>query len=156
GEMLAKGQVAMVFGGSWVSGGVPADQAGDVGEVALPADKQQGSVLYATGWVISSASKNPSAAATVIDFLTSDDELVTAHDAGIILLPPKASALATLAAQDDDPLLKIAQDGAAHGVPFGGLTAEQVDAYNGMLSDLTSSGATSSQDAITALATTIG
>jgi len=156
GEMLAKKQVAMVFGGSWVSGGVPADQASDIGMVALPADKQAGSVLYATGWVISSASKNPSAAATVISFLTSDQELVTAHTAGIILLPPKASVLATLAAQNNDPLLKIAQESAAKGVPFGGLTAEQVDAYNAMLSDLTSKGATSSQDAISALAKTIG
>lgn len=156
GEMLAKRQVAMVFGGSWVSGGVPAADASDIGEVTLPPEKQNGSVLYATGWVISAGSRHPDAAAEVIKFLTSDEELIEAHKAGIILLPPKASALDTLLSQNDDPLLKIAQSNAENGVPFGWLTSEQVDAYNGMLSQLTSSGTTSSQSAITALAKTIG
>lgn len=138
GEQFAKKQVAMVFGGTWILGGIPAADASDVGVVGFPTDTQAGSVLYSTGWVVSAASKNPAAAAEVIAFLTSDDELTAAHDAGIILLPPKASVLDSLAARGNDPILEIASKGVATGVPFGLLTKDQVDTYNKLLEAMVS------------------
>src|SRR5690606_37003807 len=90
GEMLAKQQVAMVFGGTWIPGGVPAEEQEDIGVVAFPPNEQPGSVLYAAGWAVSATSAHPEAAAKVIAFLTSDAELITAHDDGIVLIPPKA------------------------------------------------------------------
>ena len=136
GEMLALGQVAMVFGGTWVPGGVPPEEQDDIGVVAFPPLAQPGSVLYAAGWVVAAQSEHPEAAAELIKFLTSDEELVTAHDAGIVLIPPKASALAVLVERGEDPVLAIAQEGASEGVPFGLLTTDQVDQYNAMLADL--------------------
>lgn len=136
GEMLANKQAAMVFGGTWIPGGVPEDARKDIGVVPFPADEQPGSVLYAAGWAVSAKSENPEAAATVIDFLTSDEELLAGHEDGIILIPPTTSALDQLAEQSEDPVLNVAQEGAADGIPFGLLTPESVDAYNGMLEQL--------------------
>jgi multiple sugar transport system substrate-binding protein len=150
GEMFAKKQVAMVFGGSWIPGGVPPEDADDVGVVAFPTDVQAGSVLYSAGWVVSASSKHPDAAAEVIAFLTSDEELITAHDAGIILLPPKASVLDALAARGDDPILEVAQKGAATGVPFGLLSADEVDTYNKLLEAMVSGGVSAADTAAAA------
>jgi multiple sugar transport system substrate-binding protein len=152
GEMFAKKQVAMVFGGSWIPGGVPAEDADDIGVVGFPTDAEDGSVLYAAGWVISAASAHPDAAAQVIAFLTSDDELKTAHEAGIILLPPKPAVLDALAASGDDPLLTVASARASSGVPFGLLSADQVDAYNRLLETMVSGGSGGASAADTASA----
>jgi len=126
----------MVFGGTWIPGGITGSAKDDVGVVALPKDKTTGSVLYATGWAISSKSKNPASAAQVIKFLTSDKELVAAHKAGVILIPPKPSALKALTDAGNDPVLTIAQETATQGVPFGLLDPKFVDKYNGMLGTL--------------------
>ncbi len=136
GEMFAKNQVGMVFGGTWIPGGISGTAKDDVGVLALPNNTMAGSVLYAAGWTIYAKSKNPDAAAQVIKFLTSDNELVAAHNAGIILIPPKASALKELTATGGDPVLTIAEQTAQQGVPFGLLDPKFVDKYNGMLASL--------------------
>ena len=149
GEMFAKNQVAMVFGGTWIPGGITGSAKDDVGVVALPKDKTTGSVLYAAGWAISSKSKNPASAAQVIKFLTSDKELVAAHTAGVILIPPKPSALKALTDAGNDPVLTIAQETATQGVPFGLLDPKFVDKYNGMLGTLVA-GSNASTSGVTA------
>lgn len=136
GEMFAKKQVAMVFGGTWIPGGITGADASDVGVVALPTGVTSGAVQYAAGWVVSAKSKNPAVALQVIKFLTSDNELIAAHKAGIILIPPKASALAKLSATGKDALLLIARKTAKQGIPFGLLDTKFVDQYNGMLASL--------------------
>lgn len=153
GEMLANGQVAMVFGGTWIPAGVPDEIRNDIGVTPLPASEQEGAVLYAAGWAISAKSENPEAAAEVISFLTSDEELVAGHEDGIILLPPKPSALEELASREEDPVLDVAQESAATGVPFGYLAPETVDSYNAALERLIAKpGSMTAADAVEQLA----
>ena len=153
GEMLANKQAAMVFGGTWIPGGVPEEARKDIGVVPFPADAQEGSVLYAAGWAVSAQSEHPEAAAEVIAFLTSDEELLAGHNDGIILIPPKQSALDKLADQSDDPVLAVAQKGATSGIPFGLLAPKAVDAYNAMLEQMVSKpGSRSAEQALEDLA----
>jgi ABC-type glycerol-3-phosphate transport system substrate-binding protein len=152
GEMLANDQVAMVFGGTWIPAGLPEDVRKDIGVTPMPAAEQEGSVLYAAGWAVSAESESPEAAAEVISFLTSDEELITGHEDGIILLPPKPSALEELAASEDDPVLDVAQDSAAAGVPFGYLAPETVDSYNATLERLIAEPGSTPAEAVEQLA----
>ncbi len=136
GEMLAKKQVAMAFGGTWIPGGLPKDVQEDIGAVAFPPKDQQGSVLYAAGWAVSAETEDPAAAAEVVKFLTSDKELVAGHEDGIVLIPPKQSALDKLTASGGDPVLDLAAESASTGIPFGLLAPKTVDTYNATLERL--------------------
>lgn len=153
GEMFATGKVAMVYGGSWIPGSISGI---NVGTVPLPVDQQPGSVIYTAGWVISSKSEHAAQAMELIKFLTSTDELLAGHKAGIVGLPPTTEALQQLKAQDTgDQTLAVAEQVVDNGVSFGWLQPEFVDQYNKMLEGVVT-GKTSPEDGLANLAKQAG
>ncbi|MCU6708736.1 extracellular solute-binding protein [Paenibacillus sp. J5C_2022] len=134
GEMFAKKQVAMVYGGSWITGVLGSEEGLDVGIVPMPALNSEASMLFTAGWVISSKSEHPEAAMDFIQFLSSDDELVTGNQVGLIGLPPTMSGMQKLMeAKQDDPFLSTYASIVKNGIPFGWLDPKLVDQYNKML-----------------------
>lgn len=154
GEMLANKQVAMVYGGTWISGTITGpDTDLQLGAVPLPPDAEQGAVLYTAGWVVAEASEHPEAAMELIAFLTSDEELVAGREAALIGLPPTESGSQAVSEEaGDDPALSIAPDLIEHSVPFGWMEPQFVDQYNQMLSSLVSGGNRSPEQAVTEMA----
>jgi len=158
GEMLGTQKAAMVFGGTWIPGAIKGSNPDvNVGAVLMPPNQQRGSVLYATGWVVSSKSKYPQQAMQLISWMASDRSLLSGYAGGFISIPPTASALKKLEAQrPDDATLKVAEIAAERGIPFGWLDPKFVDAYNNMLADLISNPSKSPVQAIAALGKQFG
>ncbi|MBB5173888.1 ABC transporter substrate-binding protein [Texcoconibacillus texcoconensis] len=137
GEMFANQQVAMVYGGSWIPGVLNDNPDLEVGVTPLPVSNTEASMLYTAGWAISSESKHPEAALELIEFLTSDEELVKGHDAGLIGLPPTTTAMEKLIDEkDDDPFLTVYSEVVEYGTPFGWIDPRFVDDYNQKLEEL--------------------
>lgn len=129
GEMFGNEDVAMLYGGSWVTGVI--GEGLNAGIAELPAEGDPSSMLYVAGWVISSQSENPEGAAQLIEFLSTDDELVQGNLDGLIGLPPTASAMdALIEEKSDDPYLPVYRDVVKDGFPFGSIAPEFVDTYN--------------------------
>ena len=132
GEMFANKQVAMLYGGSWIPGVI--EEKETIGAVPLPTLKHDASMLYTAGWVVYARSEHPEAAATLIEFLTSDEELVEGNKVGLIGLPPTKTAMEKLISEmDDDPLLAAYSEVVAYGTPFGWMEPRFVDQYNRMM-----------------------
>jgi multiple sugar transport system substrate-binding protein len=148
GAMFAEKKVVMVYGGSWIGNvvlGMNPDL--EIGAAPLPAEDRAG-MLYTAGWVVSGDSKYPEAALKFIKFMSSDDELVALHQSGILgLLPTKTGVKKLINAQEDNQLIKVYDQIASNGIPFGWLQPEFVDKYNKMIDKLL----TSDQDIKTAL-----
>ncbi len=132
GEMFANKQVAMLYGGSWIPGVIEEQET--IGAVPLPVYEDAASMLYTAGWVIYGRSEHPEAAATLIEFLTCDEELVEGNKVGLIGLPPTRTAMEKLIIEmDDDPLLATYSEVVAYGTPFGWMDPRFVDQYNRMM-----------------------
>lgn len=129
GEMFANKKVAMLYGGSWIPGVLEDDET--VGAVPLPLKENKASMLYTAGWVVSSRSKHPDAAMKLIEFLSSDEELVNGNQVGLIGLPPTKTAMDKLMeVKKDDPFLKVYAEVVEYGTPFGWIDPKFVDEYN--------------------------
>lgn len=142
GDMFAKGQAAMVYGGSWLPASVASAGFG-VGVAPVPtpsAGAESTSWSYTAGWGISTASEHPEAAMTFIEFLGSPDMLVHGFENGFNGLPPTGAGTEALAAASPDlqESLAVYREVASHSVSFGWAPSEFVTAYNEMLQALVS------------------
>jgi multiple sugar transport system substrate-binding protein len=151
GEMFDKGDVAMVIGGTWIPGSVSSE---DVGIAPVPIDERPGAVLYTAGWAVSADAAHPDRAMDLITFLSSDEELLAGRSAGVIQMPPTASAMEKWQQEDpDDAVLQVVEETVEHSVPFGWLTPQQVETYNRALSELIDNpGSTTPEDLVAQLA----
>jgi len=149
GEMFGNEDVAMLYGGSWITGVI--DESINAGIAELPTEGNASSMLYVAGWVISSQSENPEGAAQLIEFLSTDDELVQGNLDGLIGLPPTASAMdALIEEKSDDAYLPVYREVVENGFPFGAIDPEFVDTYNQALEGMLYDGV-SIDDTITAM-----
>lgn len=141
GAMFAKGQVAMVYGGSWLPMSVGGNLDIGVAPVPVPAAGDTPvSWSYTAGWGISSKSKHPSQAMKFIAFMESAKELVTGFNHGFDGLPPTTDGTQALAKANPalGPDLQVYRQVAAHSVSFGWAPPTFVTAYNSMLQSLAS------------------
>jgi multiple sugar transport system substrate-binding protein len=129
GELFGNAKVALMYGGSWITG-VIADTS-KAGVAPLPAETVPASMLYTTGWCITSQCKDPQSAADLIRFLSSDEELVEANQQGLIGLPPTKTAMDKLIeVKKDDPFLPVYKEVVKNGIAFGLIDGKFVDSYN--------------------------
>ena len=149
GELVGNGKVAMLYGGSWITGVI--QDTSKTGVAPLPIVNGAYSMLYTAGWSITEQSPNKEAAAELIAFISSDDEMVAGNISGLVGLPPKESAMEKLIeAKSDDPFLPVYNEVVKSGVPFGLIDSKFVDAYNKALEDMLYNQG-SVDDAITAM-----
>ncbi len=129
GELVGKGSVAMLYGGSWITGVI--EDTSKVHVAPLPVEKNAYSMLFTAGWAITQSSKHKEDAAKLIRFISSDEELVYGNMVGLIGLPPKSSAMNQLIQEKDkDPFLPVYNEVVKSGVPFGMIDKKFVDSYN--------------------------
>jgi len=141
GDMFAKGQVAMVYGGSWLPMSVGGNLEVGVAPVPVPAAGDTPmSWSYTAGWGVSSKSQHPEAAMKFISYMESPEQLVAGFNQGFDGLPPTTNGAQALATANPAiaPDLKVYQDVAAHSVSFGWAPPSFVTAYNSMLQSLAS------------------
>mgnify|MGYP001095880233 CR=1 FL=1 len=135
GEIFGNKDVALLYGGSWITGVI--GEGFNAGVAELPTEGNASSMLYVAGWVISSQSENPEDAARLIEFLSTDDELVQGNLDGLIGLPPTMSAMdALIEEKSDDPYLPVYREVVKDGFPFGSIDPEFVDTYNQALESM--------------------
>lgn len=135
GELFGNKKVALLYAGSWVTGVI--EDVSTAGVAALPQDKSTASMLYTTGWCITEQCDNKEAAAEVIRFLSSDEELVEGNKTGLIGLPPTMSAMEKLIGEKaDDPFLPVYQEVVKDGVAFGLIDSKFTDTYNKAFEDM--------------------
>lgn len=135
GELFGNREVATLYGGSWITG-VLAD-LDDAGIAPLPTANGGASMLFLAGWSISSQSEHPDEAMQLIEFLSSDEELVAGHIEGLIQLPPTQSGMSALMDElDDDPYLPVYNEVVEGGFPFGSIDPEFLDNYNAALENM--------------------
>lgn len=140
GELVGNGKVAMLYGGSWITGVI--SDTSKTGVAPLPKANDGYSMLYTAGWAISEQSKNEEAAAALISFISSDKEMVDGNMLGLVGLPPTSSAMEKLiAAKNDDPFLPVYNEVVKGGVPFGLIPSKFVDGYNKALENMLYNGA---------------
>lgn len=141
GDMFGKGQVAMVYGGSWLPMSVGGNLDVGVAPVPVPAaGNTPMSWSYTAGWGVYAKSQHPAAAMKFISFMESPKELVNGFNQGFDGLPPTTNGAQALASANPSiaPDLKVYQDVAAHSVSFGWAPTTFVTAYNSMLQSLAS------------------
>ncbi len=130
GELFANRDIAMLYGGSWITG-VIGDDEEVTGIAPLPTANGDASMLFVAGWAISSQSDNPEAAMELIEFITSDEELVQGHIDGLIGLPPTISGMdALINEMPDDPYLPVYTEVVQNGYAFGSIPPRFLDNYN--------------------------
>lgn len=135
GELFGNRKVALLYAGSWVTSVIEDTSKAEV--AALPKDKAEASMLYTTGWCITEQSKDKEAAAELIRFLSTDEELVEGNKTGTIGLPPTKTAMEKLVEEKkDDPFLPVYQEIVKDGVAFGLIDSKFVDAYNKAFEDM--------------------
>lgn len=135
GELFGNQKVAFLYAGSWVTGVI--EDTSKAGVAALPAGKTSASMLYTTGWCITQQCENKEAAADLIRFLSTDDELVEGNILGTIGLPPTKSAMEKLISKKaDDPFLPVYQEVVKDGIAFGLIDSKFVDTYNKAFEDM--------------------
>lgn len=135
GEIFGNKDVAMLYGGSWITGVI--GEGFNAGVAELPTEGNPSSMLYVAGWVISSQSENPEDAARLIEFLSTNNELVQGNLDGLIGLPPTMSAMdALIEEKSDDPYLPVYREVVKDGFPFGSIDPEFVDTYNQALESM--------------------
>lgn len=129
GELFGNNKVAMLYGGSWITGVIGEGHNASI--TSLPVKNEEASMLFVAGWVISSQSKNEDEAMQLIEFLSSDDELVQGNKDGLIGLPPTKTAMDKLIEEkSDDPYLPVYRDVVADGFAFGSINKKFLDSYN--------------------------
>lgn len=129
GDLFGNRKVALMYAGSWVTGVIK--DTGKAGVAPLPVQGEAYSMLFTAGWSITSQSPNKEAAAELIRFLSSDDELVAGNKAGLIGLPPTKTAMDKLIQEKkDDPFLPVYREVVKNGVAFGLIDSKFLDAYN--------------------------
>ncbi len=135
GELVGNGSVAMLYGGSWITGVI--EDTSKVHVAPIPVEKTSHSMLFTAGWAITKSSKYKDDAANLIRFISSDEELVLGNTVGLIGLPPKASAMNQLIQEkSEDPFLPVYNEVVKNGVPFGLIDKKFVDSYNLALEDM--------------------
>lgn len=135
GELFGNRKVALMYAGSWVTGVI--EDTAKAGVAALPEGVSNASMLYATGWCITEQCEDKEAAADLIRFLSTDEELVEGNKSGTIGLPPTKSAMEKLIAEKaDDPFLPVYQEVVKDGVAFGLIDSKFADNYNKALEDM--------------------
>ncbi len=135
GELVGKSSVAMLYGGSWITGVI--EDPSKIHVAPLPIKKTAYSMLFTAGWAITQSSKYQEDAANLIRFISSDEELVHGNMVGLIGLPPKSSAMNQLIQKKDkDPFLPVYNEVVKSGVPFGMIDKKFVDSYNLALEDM--------------------
>ena len=140
GELFGNQKVAFLYAGSWVTGVI--EDTSKAGVAALPKGNTSASMLYTTGWCITQQCENKEAAAELIRFLSTDDELVEGNILGTIGLPPTKSAMEKLIAKKaDDPFLPVYQEVVKDGIAFGLIDSKFVDVYNKAFEDMIYNGA---------------
>lgn len=129
GELFGNKKVAMLYGGSWITGVIGEDH--NAGVAKLPVKTNEASMLFVAGWSISSQSKNSSGAMELIEFLSSDEELVQGNLDGLIGLPPTKSAMDKLIVEkSNDPYLPVYREVVKDGFAFGSIDKKFLDNYN--------------------------
>lgn len=140
GELFGNQKAAFLYAGSWVTGVI--EDTSKAGVAALPKGNTSASMLYTTGWCITQQCENKEAAAELIRFLSTDDELVEGNILGTIGLPPTKSAMEKLIAKKaDDPFLPVYQEVVKDGIAFGLIDSKFVDVYNKAFEDMIYNGA---------------
>lgn len=135
GELFGNGKVAFLYAGSWVTGVI--EDTSKAGVAALPRGETKASMLYTTGWCITEQCENKEAAAELIRFLSTDEELVEGNILGTIGLPPTKSAMEKLIDKKaDDPFLPVYQEVVKDGIAFGLIDSKFVDTYNKAFEDM--------------------
>lgn len=135
GELFGNKKVALLYAGSWVTGVI--EDTSKAGVAALPKDKTAASMLYTTGWCITEQCKDKEAAAELIRFLSTDEELVKGNISGTIGLPPTKTAMEKLIAEKaDDPFLPVYQEVVKGGIAFGLIDSKFADTYNKAFEDM--------------------
>ncbi len=135
GELFGNGKVAMLYGGSWITGVI--GEGLDAGIASLPVKNEDSSMLFVAGWVISSQTKNETEAMELIEFLSSDEELVQGNVDGLIGLPPTISAMNKLIERkSDDPYLPVYREVVKNGFAFGSISTKFIDNYNTALENM--------------------
>lgn len=129
GELFGNKKVAMLYGGSWITGVIGSEQSAGIAE--LPVKTVKSSMLFVAGWVISSQSSNEDNAMKLIEFLSSDDELVQGNIDGLIGLPPTKTAMDKLIVEkSNDPYLPVYREVVTYGYAFGSIEKQFLDNYN--------------------------
>lgn len=140
GELFGNQKAAFLYAGSWVTGVI--EDTSKAGVAALPKGNTSASMLYTTGWCITQQCENKEAAAELIRFLSTDDELVEGNILGTIGLPPTKGAMEKLIAKKaDDPFLPVYQEVVKDGIAFGLIDSKFVDVYNKAFEDMIYNGA---------------
>lgn len=135
GELFGNQKVALLYAGSWVTSVI--EDTSKAGVAALPKGEATASMLYTTGWCITEQCENKEAAADLIRFLSTDEELVEGNKSGTIGLPPTKSAMEKLIAEKaDDPFLPVYQEIVEDGIAFGLIDSKFVDTYNKAFEDM--------------------
>lgn len=129
GELFGNRKVAMMYAGSWVTGVI--EDTTKAGVAALPQDKNAVSMLYTAGWAITEQCKNKEAAAELIRFMSTDEELVNGNKSGLIGLPPTKTAMDKLINEkSEDEFLPVYREVVKNGVAFGLIDSKFTDSYN--------------------------
>jgi len=135
GELFGNQKVAMLYGGSWITGVI--EDTSTAKAAPLPVENGSYSMLYTAGWAITEQCKDKQAAAELIQFLSSDEELILGYSAGLINLPPTTTAMDKLIEeQSDDSFLPVYREVVKDGVDYGLLDSEFTDAYNKALENM--------------------
>src|ERR1700694_1433705 len=93
GDAFGKGKAAMVIEGGWIIPFIEDYTAYNWSATELPQGKQRGNLVFTVGYSISAKSKNPDAAWTLPNYLTSTDNQKTVLHSGFAL--PTRTALAS-------------------------------------------------------------
>jgi multiple sugar transport system substrate-binding protein len=116
GDAFAKGKAAMVMEGGWLIPFMKDYPDIKWSAVELPQGKSRGNLTFTVGYSISAKSKNPDAAWTLLNYLTSLDNQKTVLHSGFAL--PTRKALATDPYFADHPAEAAIFAGAAYAKPF--------------------------------------
>jgi multiple sugar transport system substrate-binding protein len=116
GAAFAKGKAAMVMEGGWLIPFMKDYPAINWSATELPKGKSRGNLTFTVGYSISAKSKNPDAAWTLLNYLTSLDNQKTVLHSGFAL--PTRKALASDPYFADHPAEAAIFAGSAYAKPF--------------------------------------
>jgi len=116
GDAFAKGKAAMVMEGGWLIPFMKDYPTINWSATELPKGKSRGNLTFTVGYSISAHSKNPDAAWTLLNYLTSLDNQKTVLHSGFAL--PTRKALASDPYFADHPAESAIFAGSAYAKPF--------------------------------------
>ncbi|MFV0395734.1 MAG: ABC transporter substrate-binding protein [Coprobacillaceae bacterium] len=134
GELLQDGTVPSLYGGTWVQGVI---QSENIKATELPIVNTENAMLYTAGYAVTSSSEYPQAAVDLIEYMTSDDEVMYSYENGLISLPSTLSGQEILNEnKPDDEFLPVYYKAAEAGYDFNTIDPEFLDLYNKQIENL--------------------